>query len=316
MTRFFAILSLLCLSLLTGCIMSNTLVHVTQKPLVALPEHIKSVAIIDRTQVERKNKLRNALEGMMSGERLGQDKQGEQAVVAGLGSILQTSELQSHITSIRLVGVSRPGSFPPPLDSFSVNNICRDFNSDAVASLEAYDSNCSSRWVTIKFGFRLYDRQSKHIIDQYYDAYTIRRRHIYSYSYRNRNQNYAIISHASFDAGTNYGRRIAATNITVSRKYFSKGNAQMNIAGRKAKLGSWQDAADIWQQVAQSGDKKNAGRAAYNLALVSEINGDLPQALAWISKSYGDYNNSKARSYGEVINDRLIHMQGIKPAGK
>jgi len=311
MIRFTKILLLTALAGLTGCAMSNTYVHVTQKPVVTLPEHVKRIAIVDRTGVAKRDKLKNALEGMISGERLGQDRQGEQAVVSGLASILQSSpEVQPHLTNLRLIGSGKPNTFPFPLDSIFVRNICRDFNADAVASLEAFDSNSSSRWVTIKFGFRLYDGNSKTMLDNYYDVYTVRRRHIYSYNYNYRNQNYAIIAHAGFDAGINYGRRISTTQMEVARKYFRTGNDQMKAAGRKAHLGNWQEAAETWQQIVQNGDRKNAGRAAYNLALASEMQGDLPQAQVWISKAYGDYNNQQARTYGEIINDRLMHMKG------
>ncbi len=315
MIRFLNSVPFLSLCFLTSCNMASVYVHVTQKPVITLPEHVKTIAIIDRTMVQRRDKLKNALEGMVSGERLGQDKQGEQAVVAGLASILQSSpEVQPRMTGISLIGSGKPTVFPPPLDSVSVHNLCKDFKADAVAALESFDSNSSGYWVNIKFGFRLYDGSSKTIIDSYYDSYVVRRRHVYSYRYRN--QNYAIIAHAGFDAGINYGRRISTTNIGVQRKYYKSGNDQMKIAGRKAHLGSWDEASATWQQVVQNGDKKNAGRAAFNLALVSEMQGDVTQAQTWISKAYGDYNNKKARDYGEVINQRLIHMQGSKPVSK
>jgi len=311
MTRFFRNLLFAASVFLTSCAMSNTYVHVTQKPVITLPEHVKSIAIVDRTGVAKKDKLKNALEGMISGERLGQDRQGEQAVVSGLASILQSSpDVLPHMTNLRLVGSGKPNIFPYPLDTTSIHNICHDFNADAVASLESFDSNSGYKYITIKFGFRLYDGSSKTMLDNYYDVYTVRRRHIHSYSYKYRNQNTALIAHAGFDAGINYGRRISTTQLEVTRKYFRTGNDQMKAAGRKAHLGNWQEAAEAWQQVVQNGDRKNAGRAAYNLALVSEMQGDLPQAQTWIGKAYGDYNNKQARTYGEIINERLMHMKG------
>jgi hypothetical protein len=49
---------------------------------------------------------------------------------------------------------------------------------------------------------------------------------------------------------------------------------------------------------------KIAGRAAYNMAIINEINGDLDAALKWAQKSYEDYNNKLGLNYVRILENR------------
>ncbi|MBK6994271.1 MAG: hypothetical protein IPH31_04870 [Lewinellaceae bacterium] len=57
--------------------------------------------------------------------------------------------------------------------------------------------------------------------------------------------------------------------------------------------------------IALSGDnRKAAGRAAFNMAVASEVSGNLDLALEWATKSWNDYGNKKARNYINIIKAR------------
>ena len=61
----------------------------------------------------------------------------------------------------------------------------------------------------------------------------------------------------------------------------------------------------MWQQAARNLHPAVTGRAFYNLAVASEVRGDLPGAIDWAKKSVFTCNNSQAKSYLRVLNDRL-----------
>jgi hypothetical protein len=52
---------------------------------------------------------------------------------------------------------------------------------------------------------------------------------------------------------------------------------------------------------------KIAGRACYNRAIISEINGDVDMAIKWAQQSYENYNNHLALSYINLLKNRKIN---------
>ena len=86
----------------------------------------------------------------------------------------------------------------------------------------------------------------------------------------------------------------------------------MAVGSRMAVVGNWNEAINNWNQVLTTSKKRKlCGRACYNLALASEINGDLENAKTWISKSYGQYNNKQAAYYQNTINRRYNDMMKL-----
>ena len=61
----------------------------------------------------------------------------------------------------------------------------------------------------------------------------------------------------------------------------------------------------MWQQTARNLHPAVAGWDFYNLAVASEVRGDLPGAIDWAKKSAFTGNNGQAKSYLRVLNDRL-----------
>ena len=51
------------------------------------------------------------------------------------------------------------------------------------------------------------------------------------------------------------------------------------------------------------------GRAYYNMAINSEINGDLDQAISYASKAYSDYKNKLALEYVNILKYRQQQNQ-------
>lgn len=57
------------------------------------------------------------------------------------------------------------------------------------------------------------------------------------------------------------------------------------------------EAADYWSEMAQSKNKKIRSKAEYNLALISELNGDIDQAISWGLKSFYSYYRNQTEAY-------------------
>ena len=55
-----------------------------------------------------------------------------------------------------------------------------------------------------------------------------------------------------------------------------------------------------------------AGRACYNMAIISEINGDLDGAIQWAQKSYENYNIRLALNYLNILKYRQSQNEILK----
>jgi hypothetical protein len=120
------------------------------------------------------------------------------------------------------------------------------------------------------------------------------------------NRNEAVKEVAN-KVGQAYAQRIIPFWIRVSRDYYVRGTDNFVIAKRKAQTGNWDDAAKLWQKETSSSSKKIAGRACYNMAIISEINGNLDAAIKWAQRSYENYNNRLALRYVNILKNREVN---------
>jgi len=160
---------------------------------------------------------------------------------------------------------------------------------------------------SVKTGWRIYDPATRTILDEY----VINRDISSSASGINPavaasalNGRIEAVKDVSTQAGQAYAARILPYWIRVSRDYFVGGNDNFATAKRKAQAGNWDGAAAIWKQETKNPDGKLAGRACYNMAIISEINGNLDEAIQWAQKSYEDYKIRLALNYLNILNYR------------
>lgn len=207
---------------LLSCSPVKQTIQVTRPPDIIIPSDIKTIAIVNRTVIDKKNKVINVLEGLTTGEHVGQDRMAEQEALSGLNNILQTSPtIKVKLTGVQLTGSGKGNVFPNPLDSSEVIRICEQYGADAIAVLEMFDSDCSGRVVIIKAGFRLYNRWNNSIADQYYFTYRTKWKRSHSLTNQstlNRFSENNAINQAAYEAGVNYGRRIATTIMEIVEK--------------------------------------------------------------------------------------------------
>ena len=326
---------------LGGCgKISKVYVQMLEPGSINLPANVKTVALVDRSLSPNPMKKHSA--GTFTGEAFMQDREGAHQALAGLGSVLSASQkFQAKMTNAVLIGSQESGVFPQPLDTATLNKICKDYEADAVAVLEDYSEECvmttsekhinatvdkvvvpvtqycAVQTATIKIGVRFYDRVNKTIDDQYFftssknwttDPYSSSKM-----AMSNAVRSHYAINQASYNAGVTYGRRIAPNLTSVKRKYFKNGSTEMEEAGRKADEGDWKSATDLWKKViAETKNAELAGEATYNLALASEVNGNLDQAVLLCEKAYSEYNLKFAKKYSVILNQRLLGAQKLK----
>lgn len=329
------------ISLFTGIFLSSCasteLVHlsVLQPARITLPLYIKNIAVVDRSEVLKKNKVFDVVDKVVSMEGMNLDKEGAAAVITGLTEELQKNNRfeQVKLLSNTGLGTNIPGIFPAPLPWDTVENLCRQNNADALFALELFDTQSkidysvnkttlktplgnvpaieqqANMHTNVKAGWRIYDAHDKNLLDEAALSRMI--------TYRARGINPLIAAEALIDrkqavkevgniAGHAYAFSIIPLWMRVSRDYYIRGTGNFKIAKRKARTGNWEGAAKLWEEEIMNSKRKIAGRACYNMAIISEINGDVDSAIKWAQKSYEDYNNHLALNYVNLLKDRKI----------
>ena len=304
---------------------------------VPMPANLQSVATTNRTiPASGRDKFYDVLEGAFTGEGIGVDRAGADECVNVVGQALANNSYRFKVTQAQLQLMGRGREFfLPPLEPHYIQGLCRRTQVDGLVVLEAFDSDIALSHTngvrTVKdkegkeyqvptvrvemvmkvvTGFRTYGAAQGFVLDQARQEDQLAFVGVgdtYPAALRQLPPPDECIRRVAQRAGDGYARRIAPSYIDLNRDYFTSAKKDVLVkqGALRAETGDWAGAEPLWQQAAQNLNPKVAGRAFYNLAVASEVRGDLPGALDWAQKAAYTCNNAQARQYLRVLNDRL-----------
>jgi hypothetical protein len=319
-----------------SCSSTSTLtLSVPQPSNVYLSKEVKNVGIINRSVPNVNYNKLDAIDKILTAEEKNLDRNSAHEAIIGLQNGLKENSRFQNVIVIDSLLLKDYGIdvFSPELKQEEIEKLCSQNNLDAIYELSFYDTDALVSYKTtndmlpnafgikiptlvhhvtintmIKSGWRIYDNVAKTLSDQFsrndnvvisgsginpIKAYeTIRNR---------KNEVYRI----SKKIGQNYAYEIIPYTIRESRLYFVKGNSNFEKAQRRAQTGDWDGAGELWETETKNSDAKLAGRAYYNMAIISEINGNLDEALNWASTSYSDYGIKEALQYTRILKSRI-----------
>jgi hypothetical protein len=317
---------------------STELLHISvlDPAPVTLPATIKNVIVVNRTKVSPKSKIYDAIDKAVSLEGAKLDKEAAEQAIIGLTDELKKNNRFDDVKMLPDADLTTdvPGMFPAPLSWDIVEKYCNENNADALFSLELFDTDSKIDYsvyktnvktpfgnvpaleqqanmrTVVKAGWRIYDKMDHEILDEASVSKAL--------SYYGKGINPLLAKQALIDrkeavkevsntAGQAYAFRIVPLWIRVPRNYYVRGTNNFKIAKRMAQTGNWEGAAKLWQQETSNTDRKVAGRAYYNMAIISEINGDLNMAIQWAGQSYENYNNHSALAYLNILKNRQVN---------
>ena len=333
-------ITLLIASLLSSCITSSVVLDVQRPADITVSQDIQNVVIANRSRPSKANLAGNIVEGLISGEGIGHDRQGAEYCIEGLSDMLVRSE---RYTLKNPVGIQLKGTgtaaFPAPLNWKEVSSICASYNAEALLVLETFDSDSriivgkpitrtrkkkgkkvkelrypATLIMDIQSGWRIYNVQNKNIVDE--NRFTEQKDFIaYGSSpeeaiSRLPSKSIAIKESGIF-AGQQYGFRISPMWVKVRRTYFTGKHSDLKLAKGYVKSGDWDAAIEIWKALVNNLDKKIARRSTYNMALASEIKGGLDTAIEWANKAK-ELGEKKAYNYINILHIRKMNEEKIK----
>lgn len=126
---------------------------------------------------------------------------------------------------------------------------------------------------------------------------------------------YDVVNDASTHAAYTLVNQLVPHWKNVERIYFDGGNPDMRDAAVSLREGDWEEAGRIWKNLYDSVKKgKLKSRAAFNMALACEVQGQMQEAVSWIEKaqksaSPGSSEERAAVFYSTVLKDRAKDCQ-------
>lgn len=331
----YLLICVLVASLFTSCVSTNQMtMNATEPAAVSIAYDVQNIGIINRSLPSKGHKAIDQIDKILSVEGKNLDKHGADAAVTALRDELRAEGRFQEIVKIDSIGALQKGLgvLPATLSWEQVEELCAQFDVDVIFSLAFYDTDTKVDYkqttiqypnslgvklpipghevtlkTLIKNGWRVYDPQSKRILDEYFFN-----KNVVAVGQGINpmeavkaviNRKEAVVEQSK-NIGNAYARRIRPYRRRVTRDYFVKGTDNFVVAKRRAQAGNWDGAAELWEQELSNPDAKIAGRANYNMAISSEINGNLEKAVDYASKSYSDYGTKEALRYLDKLRYR------------
>ncbi len=328
--------SLLLLAALLASCASTVHIRALAPAAVPLPATLQSVATANRIVPESsREKFYDLLEGAFTGEGIGVDRAGADECVNAVGQALATNSYRFRVAQAQLQLLGRGHEFfLPPLPPDYIQALCRRTQVDGLVVLEAFDSDMGLTRTTgtrtvkdkdgkehqvptfrvemlmkVVTGFRTYGAAQGFVLDQARQedhlAFT-GEGDSYPAALRQLPPPEECIQRVARLAGDAYARRIAPSYVDLQREYFTSARKDglVKQGALQAEAGEWAGAATVWQQAAASPDPAVASRALFNLAVASEVRGDLATAIDYARQAAFGYSNHQARTYLGVLHAR------------
>lgn len=325
--------------MLASCRTASHQVQILKPATITFPKEIRQLGIINRSLPAKGEGFNNFVEGFITGESIGADREGSYECMRGMAAGLNTNP---RFTAVVIEGVDLRGTgtreWPEFLARQQVNELCERFRVDAILALETFDSDVDLRQrsadveriinkkkvivkeyyadlrMNVRSGWTVYSLQGQQIIDRnaFNDEMNWKENgdspeHVM----RKLPSKRRAINESAHFSGRQYAMRISPTWITENRTYFRKANDDFKSASKFVKRNNWNDAIALWQKNTSSSDPKVAGRAKYNMALASEIEGNLSLAQEWANRAWQQDGLKKARQYAEVLQYRIQEQERL-----
>ena len=326
---------LFCSALLSGCAsMNNLTMSVTEPAPVYVPSQIKRIGILNRSE-STTNKVIDKIDKIFSAEGKNLDKQGAENVIRGIKDEFEKDQTFDEVVLVESDKIENPGLgiFPNALPWETVDSICQENHIDALVVLSFYDTDAIVKYhietvqklnalglkipviehiasvnTNIQVGFRIYDNLNKELRDEIVNNEWVnsvgRGINPVKAAEAITGRKEAVLQ-VSNNIGHSYALRTYPFKIRVTREYYVRGTNNFEIGKRRAQTGDWDGAAQLWEIETKNPNRKIAGRGCYNMAIISEINGDLDVAMGWASKAYTDYKDKNALRYVRILKNRM-----------
>jgi hypothetical protein len=217
----------------------------------------------------------------------------------------------------------------PSLSLAQVKQICTEFKTDALLSLENFYENVNTLYrvgfeqitdygslkqyniivqVAYHSNWKLYQPAEKLKVASFEVNDTIfweRNGNSLQETYEELPTIKDALLSGAIENGQSLSRYISPGWQEQTRNYFITNNTEADRAIAYAKSNHWKDAERIWMKFSTSASSGLRSMIEFNLALAAEMNGDLKAASQWAEKSFKSKYSKIAEEYIKLLNRRL-----------
>lgn len=318
-------------ALFTGCT-SDRRLSVNKPAEVTIPANATRIVLMDRTQP--RSGFSNSFEALTSRES-GLDKdQGR-----GMNEVLQEAlgELGGRFEVVLAPGRyegSGTGVLPDPLNWDTIIQVCSRADADILIALEALDADVNydfnertvqeivngyptsaprvevraERKTTVRYGWRVYDRGGRTILDMFTDRSTIHQGSTGSTKQNAKDglpAKRGVVDGLGRAAARVYARRFAPTQTFVKRTFYAGGDRRLRAADDLTRQNDWEGAILIWEAMLTDPKAKLRGKACFNIAVAYESLGDLPKAREIALRAANEFGNKWGTGYAAQLQVRM-----------
>lgn len=303
-------------------------------PNIKVPEDIQSLTLMNRsmseefTNIDADTLQKYFYKNAFSVRKFVLDSAAADTCLKALGELLyESGRFDIVIPEDRNIyrGL-KYSSVGPPLEPKYVKNICELYNTDALLVLERFvnlvSTDFSAEMYNAGIGndrfyygsfdiiynayFRLYQPEKQHHIKEFLISDTIYWEHG-DYTQKRVFDMLPSIKEGLINTGIKMAldldEQLSPAWLTDSRGYFliDKGNEneQKMLAEQ-----NWAELAKYWMEFTTSSSKQKKSMAEFNMALASELNGDIDAALKWAAKSYTTVYRLQTDNYIKKLKKR------------
>ena len=318
---------------LVSCGTASHQMQILKPGVITLPAEIKQLGVINRSLPAKGQGFNNFLEGLVTGESIAADREGSKECLSGFATGINAGP---RFNAVAIEGLDLRGTgtrqFPEFLDWDKVEELCERFKVDAIIALETFDSDIALKKssadvertvdkkkvivkeyyvdlrMNVRSGWTIYSPQGHQIVDR--NVFTDEMGWNGSgdspeQALGNLPSKRGAINESGYFSGKQYAIRISPTWVNESRTYFTRANDDFKVAAKNVKRGNWNEAIPVWKRYTVSNEPKVAGKACYNMALASEVDGNLSLALEWANRAWQQHGLKRAKNYSQLLENRI-----------
>lgn len=119
-----------------------------------------------------------------------------------------------------------------------------------------------------------------------------------------------VLTESAINLASIYSSKISNQWQPENRNYFSLYNYDAGITHKFVKLNEWEKAMEMWQNLLKTTKQKRLkSKAQYNLAVGSEIMGNISEAKKWCMKSYETSPHPLTLQYLDILKKRESEIE-------
>lgn len=300
-------------------------IQIAVPPKYQISPDIRSIAVLNRSMNAqfinfRNDSAENLIDNLKYRYEYLDSIASDSAVLVAAKAIFDSQRFDVVVPLRRNIWRDDHLSKLPPLDSAFINKICKDYKVDALLVLESFiekisgsfempwrraighlDLAYNSLWSLYRPG-KYSPLLSLTAQDELYWTGGLDKSHKEGYSQLPSIKEMLVTG--GIEAGWNIAGQICPDWIDETRYYYTTGDKNIDAAIPLLKANNWEDAKGIWLKYSDVSSKPLRSRIEYNLALASEMTGDLDQAIEWCGKSLKTKYSRIANLYLKYLKER------------